>query len=82
MSSDSSYQKKIPTAEELAVTMKKFNDRLWAVQSNLDDISREIGELWEELGETLRPIIRDYYFDESIKDAERFYLDLEDKASV
>ena len=82
MTDDSSYQKKIPTAEELAVTMKKFNDRLWAVQSNLDDISREIGELWEELGETLRPIIRDYYFDESINNAEQFYSDLEDKASV
>lgn len=51
----------IPTKEELAVEMTRFNKRLWAVQEQLEDVMTEMGDIMNEMGDTLRPILRDYY---------------------
>ena len=54
-------ESQIPTKEELAVYMTKVNERLESIQERQEELTIEIGELFEELGNTLRPIIRDYY---------------------
>ena len=54
-------ESQIPTKKELAVYMTKVNERLESIQERQEELTIEIGELFEELGNTLRPIIRDYY---------------------
>ena len=53
--------KEIPTMEELMVYMNKVNDRLDSVYAKQDEIRDELAEIFEDFGNTLRPLIRDYY---------------------
>jgi len=56
-----SSNKEIPTKEELQVKMFQFNKRLSSIQARQEDIAEDTRILFEELGDTLRPVIRDYY---------------------